>query len=43
MVMYTVDVYSGSDDYIIRDPHAQGVIVKATQGTGYVNPKCNHQ
>ena len=43
MVMYTVDVYSGSEDYIIRDPHAQGVIVKATQGTGYVNPKCNHQ
>lgn len=41
--MYTVDVYSGSDDSIIRDPHAQGVIVKATQGTGYVNPKCNHQ
>ena len=43
MVMYTVDVYSGSDDSIIRDSHAQGVIVKATQGTGYVNPKCNHQ
>lgn len=41
--LYTVDVYSGSDDSIIRDPHAQGVIVKATQGTGYVNPKCNHQ
>ena len=34
MVMYTVDVYSGSEDYIIRDPHAQGVIIKATQGTG---------
>lgn len=43
MALYTVDVYSGSDDSIIRDPHAQGVIVKATQGTGYVNPKCNHQ
>ena len=41
--LYTVDVYSGSDDSIIRDPHAQGVIVKATQGTGYVNPRCNHQ
>lgn len=39
----TVDVYSDSDDSIIRDPHAQGVIVKATQGTGYVNPRCNHQ
>lgn len=43
MPLYTVDVYSGSDDSIIRDPHADGVIVKATQGTGYVNPRCNHQ
>lgn len=43
MAIYTVDVYSGSDDSIIRDSHAQGVIVKATQGTGYVNPRCNHQ
>lgn len=43
MVMYGVDVFSGSDDSIICDPHAQFVVVKATQGTGYVNPKCNHQ
>lgn len=43
MTMYTVDVYSGSSDNIIRDQHVQGVIIKATQGTGYVNPKCNHQ
>lgn len=43
MALYTVDVYSGSSDNIIRDSHAQGVIVKATQGTGYVNPRCNHQ
>ncbi|MCH3922404.1 GH25 family lysozyme [Limosilactobacillus sp.] len=43
MALYTVDVYSGSSDSIIRDSHAQGVIVKATQGTGYVNPRCNHQ
>lgn len=43
MTLYTVDVFSGSDDSIIKDNHAQGVIVKATQGTGYVNPKCNHQ
>lgn len=43
MAMYAVDVYSGSSDSIIRDPHVQGVIVKATQGTGYVNPACNHQ
>ena len=41
--VYTVDVYSGSSDDIINDPHAQGVIIKATQGTYYVNPKCNHQ
>lgn len=43
MVMYGVDVFSGTDDSVIRDPHVQFVIVKATQGTGYVNPKCNHQ
>lgn len=43
MALYTVDVYSGSGDYIVRDGHAQGVIIKATQGTGYVNPACNHQ
>lgn len=42
-MLYTVDVYSGSSDSIIQDSHAQGVIVKATQGTSYVNPKCNHQ
>lgn len=41
--IYTVDIYSGSSDDIINDPHAQGVIIKATQGTSYVNPKCNHQ
>lgn len=43
MTMYGVDVYSGSDDRIIRDSHAQVVVVKATQGTTYVNPKANHQ
>ena len=43
MALYTVDVYSNSSDAIIRDSHADGVIVKATQGTGYVNPRCNHQ
>lgn len=41
--IYTVDVFSGSSDAIINDPHAQGVIIKATQGTSYVNPRCNHQ
>src|SRR5699024_3083883 len=43
MPIYAVDVFSGSSDNIIRDTHAQAVIVKATQGTGYVNPRCNHQ
>lgn len=43
MAIYTVDVYSNSSDSIIRDSHAQGVIIKATQGNGYVNPMCNHQ
>ena len=43
MSLYTVDVFSGSADSIVTDPHAQGVIIKATQGTDYVNPKCNHQ
>lgn len=43
MTMYSVDVYSGSSDSIIQDSHAQAVIVKATQGTGYVNPKYNYQ
>lgn len=43
MAIYTVDVFSDSNDSIIRDSHAQGVIVKATQETGYVNPRCNHQ
>lgn len=41
--IYTVDVFSGSADSIVTDSHAQGVIIKATQGTGYVNPKSNHQ
>lgn len=43
MSLFTVDVFSGSADSIVTDSHAQGVIIKATQGTGYVNPKCNHQ
>lgn len=43
MTLLGVDVYSGSDDSIIRDTHAQAVIVKATQGTTYVNPKAVHQ
>ena len=42
-MIYTVDVYSESADSIVSDPHAQGVIIKATQGLTYVNPKCNYQ
>lgn len=41
--MFGVDVYSESSDSIIRDDHAQVVIVKATEGETYVNPKANHQ
>lgn len=43
MPIYAVDVYSRSSDSIIQDAHAQAVIVKATQGNTYVNPRCNHQ
>lgn len=43
MTLYAVDVYSGSDDSLAVDGNAQITIVKATQGTGYVNPACNHQ
>ena len=43
MSLYTVDVYANSSDSIIRDPHAQGVIVKATQGTYYISNTCNRQ
>lgn len=43
MSLFTVDVYAYSSDNIIRDPHAQGVIVKATQGTYYVSNTCNRQ
>lgn len=41
--MFGVDVYSESSDSIIRDDHAQVVIVKATEGETYVNPKAVHQ
>lgn len=43
MSIFTVDVFSGSADSIVTDSHAQGIIIKATQGNNYVNPKCNHQ
>lgn len=41
MTIKVVDVYSGSPRSYATDPNAQGVIVKATQGTGYVNPYCD--
>lgn len=43
IVLKCVDVYSGSADSIITGQDTDAVIIKATQGTGYVNPKCNHQ
>ncbi|WPU43732.1 GH25 family lysozyme [Limosilactobacillus reuteri] len=39
MALYFIDVFSGSADWIVTDPHAQGTIVKVSQGTGYLNPK----
>lgn len=43
MTLYGTDVYSGSSDSIVTDPHSSMTLVKATQGTYYVNPKANHQ
>lgn len=43
MALYFTDVFSGSADWIVTDPHAQGTIVKVSQGTGYVNPKYEYQ
>lgn len=43
MVLYGVDVYSGSGDYIQQQSQARFSIIKTTQGTGYVNPKQGHQ
>ena len=43
MALYFTDVFSGSADWIVTDPHAQGTIVKVSQGTGYLNPKYQYQ
>ncbi|MBB1078797.1 glycoside hydrolase family 25 [Limosilactobacillus sp. STM2_1] len=43
MPLYFTDVFSGSADWIVTDPHAQGTIVKVSQGTGYLNPKYEYQ
>lgn len=40
-MLKVVDVYSGSPRSYATDPNADAVIVKATQGTGYVNPFCD--
>jgi hypothetical protein len=42
-MLKAVDVYSGSAAGLETTPEAQITIVKATQGTGYVNPRCNAQ
>ena len=41
MPLKVVDVYSGSPRWYATDDNADAVIVKATQGTGYVNPFCD--
>ena len=41
--MNVIDVASYQSVAQAGQYNAQGVIVKATQGTGYVNPRCNGQ
>ena len=41
MPLKVVDVYSGSPRWYATDDNADAVIIKATQGTGYVNPFCD--
>lgn len=41
MVLKAVDVYSGSPRSYATEPNADILIVKATQGTGYINPYCD--
>lgn len=36
-----IDVYSGSPRSFVTDPESDIAMIKATQGTGYVNPWCN--
>lgn len=42
-MLKAADVYSGSAVGLETTPEAQIAIIKATQGTGYVNPRCNTQ
>lgn len=41
MTLKVVDVFSGSPRSYATDGNADAVIIKATQGTGYVNPYCD--
>lgn len=43
MSLRVIDVFSGSGTDMVANTDADGVIIKATQGTGYVNPLCNAQ
>lgn len=43
MSLRVIDVFSGSGTDMVANTDADGVIIKATQGTGYVNPLCNTQ
>lgn len=43
MALKVIDIYSGSGVDMAGQAGIDGVIVKATQGTGYVNPLCNAQ
>lgn len=45
MGLYVLDVSSNQDVSVVTNqaPNVGGVIVKATQGIGYVNPLCNAQ
>ena len=43
MVLKVVDISSHQSVTISTEVGAEGCIVKATQGTGYVNPKCDAQ
>lgn len=43
MGMYVLDVSSWQSVESVKNPNVSAVIVKATQGTNYVNDKCNAQ
>lgn len=43
MTLKVIDIASHQSIEAAADPNAAGVIIKATQGNYYVNPKCNAQ